>query len=61
MYSSILSLTSALDGGGWPTTRPGSFTPGAHGIGGWVVPTAGLDRCGKSHPHRDLIPGPSSP
>jgi hypothetical protein len=22
---------------------------------------AGLDRCGKSHPHRDLIPKPSSP
>ena len=21
----------------------------------------GLDRCGKSHPHRDSIPGPSSP
>jgi hypothetical protein len=27
-YSSILSLTSALDGGGWLTTRPGRFTPG---------------------------------
>ena len=29
--------------------------------GGWVGPRAGLDRCGKSHPHRDSIPGPSSP
>ena len=24
-------------------------------------PKAGLDRCGKSWPHRDSIPGPSSP
>jgi hypothetical protein len=23
--------------------------------------TAGLDECGKSRPHRDSIPGPSSP
>jgi hypothetical protein len=23
---------------------------------GWVGPRAGLDRCGKSHPHRDSIP-----
>jgi hypothetical protein len=28
--------------------------------GGWVGPSAGLDVCEKSHPHRDLIPGPSS-
>jgi hypothetical protein len=27
-YSSILSLTSALDEGGWSTPRPGRFTPG---------------------------------
>jgi len=27
-YSSTLSLTSALDGDGWPTPRPGRFTPG---------------------------------
>jgi hypothetical protein len=26
-----------------------------------VGPRVGLDRCGKSHPHRDSIPGPSSP
>jgi hypothetical protein len=26
-----------------------------------VGPRAGLDRCGKSRPHRDSIPGPSSP
>ena len=28
MYSSTLSLTSALDGGGWSTPRPGRFTSG---------------------------------
>ena len=27
-YRSILSLTSAIDGGGWLTLRPGRFTPG---------------------------------
>jgi len=26
-----------------------------------VSPRAGLDKCGKSRPHRDSIPGPSSP
>jgi hypothetical protein len=26
-----------------------------------VGPRAGLGRCGKSRPHRDSIPGPSSP
>jgi len=28
MYNSILSLTSALDGGGWSTPQPARFTPG---------------------------------
>jgi hypothetical protein len=28
MHSFILSLTSALDGGGWLPPRPGYFTPG---------------------------------
>jgi len=28
MYSPILSLTSALDGGGWSTQRPDLSTPG---------------------------------
>ena len=28
---------------------------------GWIGPRAGLDRCGKSRPHQDSIPGPSSP
>ena len=27
MYSSTLSLTPVLDGGGWSTPRPGRFTP----------------------------------
>ena len=27
-YSPTLSLTLALDGGGWSTPRPGRFTPG---------------------------------
>ena len=35
--------------------------PGTHCTGGWVGPRAGLDRCGKSRPHRDSIPGPSRP
>ena len=28
MYRPALSLTSALDGGGWLTPRPGRFAPG---------------------------------
>ena len=28
MYSSALPSTSAIDGGGWSTPRPGRFTPG---------------------------------
>jgi len=35
--------------------------PSTHCTGGWVGPRAGLDRCEKSRPHRDSIPGPSSP
>ena len=35
--------------------------PSTHCTGEWVGPRAGLDRCGKSRPHRDSIPGPSSP
>ena len=34
---------------------------GTHCTGGWVGLRAGLDVDGKSHPHRDLIPGPSTP
>ena len=34
---------------------------GIHCTGGCVGPSAGLDGCGKSLPHLDSIPGPSSP
>ena len=36
-------------------------SPGTHCTGGWLVPRADLNRCGKSHPHEDSIHGPSSP
>jgi hypothetical protein len=47
-YSSMHSLTSALDGGEWSVLCPSHFTPwerapGTHWIGGWVSPRAGLD------------------
>jgi hypothetical protein len=35
--------------------------PGTYCAGGWVGPRAGLHVCEKSRPHRDSIPGPSSP
>ena len=35
--------------------------PGTYCTEGWVGSRAGLDRCGKSPPNQDLIPGPSSP
>jgi hypothetical protein len=58
---STLSLTSALVGGsGWSTPRPVPRKDPVPTIGGWVSLRAGLDRCGKSRLHRDLIPGPSS-
>jgi len=42
MYSSTLPSTTALDGGGWSTPRPGRFTPrerpGTHCVGGWWTP-----------------------
>jgi hypothetical protein len=34
--------------------------PGTYCTRGWVGPRAGLDRCGKSRPHRNSIPGPSN-
>jgi hypothetical protein len=64
-YSSSLSLTSALDGVGGHRHAPAAIypqeRPGIHCKGGWLGPRAGLDRCGKCRPHRDSIPGPSSP
>ena len=46
---------------GWGLApRPGRLypreRPGTHFTGGCVGPRAGLDRCGKSRPHRDSIP-----
>ena len=38
-YSSTLSLTSALDGGGWSAPRPGRFTP-------WKYPLAIVQEAG---------------
>ena len=43
-----------------PAALPPGKRPGTHCIGGWVGPRAGLDECGKSRPHLDSIPGPSS-
>ena len=64
-YISTPSLTSVLDGGGLSTPLPSRFTagkrPSTHYTGGWVGPMAALGGCGKFRPHRDSIPGPSSP
>jgi len=64
-YSSTLSLTSALDGGWVTNATPQPLNrwerPGTHCIGSWVGSRASLDECGKSCPHWDSIPGPSSP
>jgi hypothetical protein len=43
MYSSTLSLTSVLDGGGWLTAHPGRFIPEKD-------TGADVDGCGKSRP-----------
>jgi hypothetical protein len=43
-----------------PAALPPGKRPGTYCMGGWVGPRAGLDSCGKSRPHRDSIPGPSS-
>ena len=53
MYSCTFSSTSALDGVGGQRHAPAALPPGkpgAHCIGGWVGPRAGLDRCGKLPP-----------
>jgi hypothetical protein len=56
--------TLALGGGGWSAPRPGRFTP-------WEIPSTHCTGSGgpqgrsgrvrKISPHRDSIPGPSSP
>jgi len=60
-YSSTLYLTSALDGGGWSTPRPGTFTPWKDSVPIVVCSRVGLEVCGRSRPHQDSIPGPSIP
>jgi hypothetical protein len=60
---SFLNLSTRL---GWvvnTTPRPiyPRERPGTQSIGGWVGPRAGLDGCGKSFPHWDLMPRPSRP
>ena len=63
IYSSAFPLTSALDGEGVSTTSWPFYFREIHGTRctrGWVGPRVGLDGCGKSRPHRDSIPGPSS-
>jgi hypothetical protein len=62
MYSSALSLTSELDGGGWSTPRPGRFTPGKDPVpivqkAGWA-PGPVWTGAESLAPHRDSIPGP---
>ena len=64
IYSSTLPSTSALDGvGGKATPRPfySHERPSTHCTGGWVRPRDGLGGCGKSRPHQDSNPEPSSP
>jgi hypothetical protein len=69
-YISTHSLTSALDGGEWSSSRPGHFTPrerapGTNWIGGWVGPGAVLDVVKRKIPspggNRTLEPRSSSP
>ena len=58
---STISLTSALDGGGWLTPCLGRLTPSnvtvTRCIGDCVGPRASLDGCGKFRPLEDSIPG----
>jgi hypothetical protein len=58
-------VTTAPEGGVWSASLLGRFNPGKDPVPivqeGWVGPRANLDVCEKSRPHRDSIPGPSSP
>ena len=65
VYCSIISSTSTLEKGDWPTPRPGRYTgggePGSRFTGCWVGPITGLDGCGISSLQRDSSPySPSS-
>ena len=42
-------------------TMLNDISAGTYCIGGWVGQRSGLEGCGKPCPHRDSIPGPSSP
>ena len=42
-----------------PAALPPVKRFGTHHAGGWVGPQNSPDRCRKSRPHQDLIPGPS--
>ena len=44
-----------------PVALPPGKSYSTHCTGGWVGNRAGLDKCEKSLPHRDSIPGPPSP
>jgi len=57
-YSSTLPLTSALNGVGDQRDASSALPPGETRYP--LYRRQGLDRCGKSHPRRDSIPGPSS-
>jgi len=63
-YSSTLSLPSELNEGEWSMPCPGHFTPGKEThyplYRGCVGPRVSLDRCRKSRPYQDSIPGMSS-
>jgi len=64
-YSSTLFLTSALERvRGQHHAPAATYTQertGTHYADGIVGLRSGLDRCGNTLPHRDLIPDPSSP
>jgi len=64
-YSSTLSLTSAPDKGGRSTPLPGRYTPGEDPEpivqeAGWA-PGPVWTGAENLAPHRDSVPGPSSP
>jgi len=62
-YSTTLSLTSALDGGGRchaVAVLPAGERPGNHRTGRWMGSGAGLYGRGKSRPLRNSTPGLSS-
>ena len=59
MYSSTLSLTSALDRCRWSMSRPACFAPRKDPVPiAWVGSTAVLDGYGISRLHQDSISGP---